>query len=220
MYKKLLIISLLLLFISATKILICAVIGVTDGDTINVLTSDNKPIKVRLYGIDCPEKNQAFGTKAKQFTSELCLKNTVEVKKVDIDRYGRIVGEIFLSDGKSLNRELVRNGFAWWYKKYAPNDTVLEQLEKEAKENKRGLWSDDNPTPPWEFRRGKKAKKVKPITPVNSSDVVTFNTTSKIYHCPKCRHALKCTKSCVDISKDKAITRGGKACKVCGGGCK
>lgn len=112
MYKKLLLLSLLLLFISATNTFIGKVIGVSDGDTIKVLTSDKTQIKVRLYGIDCPEKNQAFGTKAKQFTSELCFKKTVEVKQVDVDRYGRIIGEIFLPDGKSLNKELVRNGFA------------------------------------------------------------------------------------------------------------
>ncbi len=108
--------------------------------------------RIRLHGIDCPEKRQAFGNRAKQFTSTLVFGNTVTVQVMDRDRYGRTVGEVLLPDGRSLNRELVKAGFAWWYWRYAPDDETLAQLEREARRTKRGLWADPNPIPPWQWR--------------------------------------------------------------------
>ena len=87
---------------------------ITDGDTIQVL-HDGKTEKVRLWGIDTPEKRQAFDTKAKQFTSEKAFGKVVTVEVKDTDRYGRTVGVITLPNGRILNRELVSNGLAWWY---------------------------------------------------------------------------------------------------------
>ena len=75
------------------------------------------------------------------------------VDDVDTDRYGRLVGVVTLEDGRNVNRELVRGGMAWWYRKYAPKDSELERLETEAREARRGLWQDKNPTPPGEWRR-------------------------------------------------------------------
>ncbi len=75
--------------------------------------------RIRLHGVDCPEKRQPFGNRAKQFTSTLVFGTTVTVQVVDRDRYGRTVGEVLLPDGRSLNRELVKAGFAWWYRRYA-----------------------------------------------------------------------------------------------------
>ena len=95
------------------------VVGVVDGDTIDVL-HNGKAVRVRLYGIDCPEKKQPYGKKAKWFTSDLAFRKTVTVIVKDRDRYGRTIGEVILPNGKSLNRELVRIGYAWWYFKYAP----------------------------------------------------------------------------------------------------
>ncbi len=120
------------------------VVGIIDGDTIEVL-HNGKPERIRLHGIDCPERNQAYGTKAKQFASDLAFKQKVTVRVTDIDRYGRTVGVIILPDGKSLNRELVRAGFAWWYRKYAPDDKELEALEETARASQRGLWADPDP---------------------------------------------------------------------------
>ena len=100
------------------------VVGVSDGDTITVL-HNGKGERIRLHGIDCPEKRQAFGKRAKQFTSELVFGNTVTVQVVDLDRYGRTVGEVLLPDGRSLNHELVRAGLAWWYRRYAPDDEMM-----------------------------------------------------------------------------------------------
>ena len=128
------------------------VVGVADGDTITVM-HNGKGERIRLHGIDCPEKRQAFGKKAKQFTSELVFGKTITVTVLDVDRYGRTVGEVILPDGPVLNHELVRAGLAWWYRKYAPDDGTLAQLEADARAAKRGLWADAEPVPPWEWRR-------------------------------------------------------------------
>lgn len=114
-----------------------------------------KEVKIRLHGIDAPEKKQAFGNRAKQFTSDLVFGKVVEVQEHDIDRWGRIVGEVILPDGRSLNRELVRAGLAWWYRQYS-KDESLGLLEEEARTAKRGLWKDLNPMAPWEFRKRKR----------------------------------------------------------------
>ena len=92
------------------------VISIADGDTITVL-QDNKQYKIRLYGIDTPEKKQDFGQKAKQFTSDMVFKQYVKVVSYDIDRYGRTVGMVYIGQ-KCLNEELIRSGLAWVYKKY------------------------------------------------------------------------------------------------------
>jgi micrococcal nuclease len=107
----------------------------------------------RLWGIDCPESKQAFGTRAKQFTGDLAFGQTVMVRVKDIDRYKRTVAEIILPDGRNVNREIARAGFAWWYQQYARRETVLRDLENEARAAKRGLWADPKPVPPWEWRR-------------------------------------------------------------------
>jgi endonuclease YncB( thermonuclease family) len=127
-------------------------VGITDGDTLSVLR-DGKAAKVRLWGIDTPEKAQAFGTRARQFASELVFGQTVTVTVRDTDRYGRLVADVILPDGRSLNRELVAAGMAWWYRQYAKDDATLAKLEAEAKAAKRGLWSDPHAIAPWTWRR-------------------------------------------------------------------
>jgi endonuclease YncB( thermonuclease family) len=128
------------------------VVAITDGDTIRVMR-DGRSERVRLWGVDCPEARQPFDTRSKQFTGGLAFGQTVTGKVRDIDRYNRFVGEIILPDGRNLNRELVRAGFAWWYEMYARRETVLRDLQSEARAAKRGLWSDPKPVPPWEWRR-------------------------------------------------------------------
>jgi endonuclease YncB( thermonuclease family) len=113
--------------------------------------------RVRLYGIDCPEKAQPWGTRARQFTGDLAFGQTVTVRVRDIDRYGRVVGEVMLPDGRSLNRELVRAGLAWWYRQFAKHDGELERVESEAQRARRGLWSDPRAMAPWEWRRARRA---------------------------------------------------------------
>lgn len=131
------------------------VIGVKDGDTVEILM-DGKPQVVRLSHIDCPEKKQPFGNNAKQFASDLCFGKKVKLstgwKK---DRNKRLLAEIILSNGKNLNKELVKNGFAWHYKRYS-KDNSYDDLEKQARKQKLGLWNDKSPTAPWEWRKSRK----------------------------------------------------------------
>ncbi len=128
------------------------VVGVVDGDTIDVL-HNGKAERVRLYGIDCPEKKQPYGKQAKWSTSDLAIRRTVTVIVKGRDRYGRTIGEVILPNGWSLNRELVRAGYAWWYFKYAPKNFDLKILQSTSMELKTGLWADVEPVAPWEFRK-------------------------------------------------------------------
>ena len=128
------------------------VIAIQDGDTITILVNRSQ-VRIRLHGIDCPERGQPYSRQAKEFTADAVFGKTVTARVMDIDRYGRVVAEVFLPDGRSLNREIVRAGFAWWYRKYAPNDRQLERLEAEAKQARRGQWADAIPSPPWLWRQ-------------------------------------------------------------------
>ena len=128
------------------------VVRILDGDTIEVL-HNQRPERIRLSGIDCPEKGQAFGKRAKHAASDLAFGKEVTAPDHGQDKYGRTLGDVILPDGMNLNQELVKQGWCWWYRKYAPGDTVLEGLEKEAREAKKGLWADPQPVPPWEWRK-------------------------------------------------------------------
>jgi endonuclease YncB( thermonuclease family) len=128
------------------------VVGVSDGDTLQVMHA-GQAVKVRLHGIDCPEKAQAYGQRARQFTSEHVFGKPVKVVVRDRDRYGRLVGDVYLQSGWHLNHELLDAGLAWWYEQYAPKDTQLASLQHTAQRAKRGLWSDPQAIPPWTFRK-------------------------------------------------------------------
>ncbi|MEQ1844002.1 MAG: thermonuclease family protein [Nitrospira sp.] len=128
------------------------VVSVLDGDTLEVLNSGH-PERIRLSGIDCPEKRQAYGQKAKQVASALAFGKEVTVQTHGKDKYKRIIGDVILEDGTNVNHELVKQGWCWWYRKYAPGDMVLEGLEKEARDERKGLWIDPAPMPPWEWRK-------------------------------------------------------------------
>lgn len=129
------------------------VISVTDGDTIVVLMANKTSVKIRLEGIDCPEGKQDFGSKAKQATSQLCFGKKVRVRKSGEDRYGRTLAMVYVGN-LCVNKELLRQGMAWHYKKYN-NDRELARMELQAKKKRIGLWAMDNPISPWEFRRNK-----------------------------------------------------------------
>jgi endonuclease YncB( thermonuclease family) len=130
------------------------VVAVSDGDTIKVLQNGTET-KVRLYGVDAPEKKQDFGQAAGKFTAGLAAGKTVEVDPIDTDRYGRTVGVVILDGRTVLNRELVKAGFAWVYPQYCklPVCGEWKGLEATARAQQAGLWRDPNPTPPWEFRK-------------------------------------------------------------------
>ena len=129
------------------------VVRIVDGDTL-VLLVDEKQHKIRLSDIDTPERKQPFGTRAKQALSELAFGKQARVVEVTVDRYGRIVGRVYVNE-IDVNRELVSQGYAWVYRKYS-NDAELLELETQAMEKGLGLWTDPNPIPPWEWRRGRR----------------------------------------------------------------
>ena len=135
------------------------VVGITDGDTFKLLTADNKQIKVRLYGIDCPEKKQDFGQVAKQFLSNQIFGKQVEVDEKNIDRYGRTIGIVFTDNHINVNEALLKVGLAWHYSDYDKNHPAGGSLGKQAREKKIGLWSQPNPIAPWNFRRQKRKSK-------------------------------------------------------------
>jgi micrococcal nuclease len=146
---KILSFLLLLLFLFANTFT-AKVIGITDGDSITVLTDKKQQVKIRLEGIDCPELRQDFGNRAKQTTSGLCFKKNVRVKKTGTDRYGRMLAYVYV-DNLCVNRELIKLGMAWQYKQYN-KDPTLAKLEAKARKAKVGLWAQKNPEAPWEWR--------------------------------------------------------------------
>ncbi len=155
MTPRIIFLLLLLLFSSAEAFSFTGeVVGVLDGDTIEVL-HNGKAERIRLYGIDCPEKGQPFGNNAKQATSALVFAQRVTLEIHGKDKYRRILAEVLLADGSNVNHALVKDGWCWWYRKYAPGDTELERLEQDAREAKIGLWADPEPIPPWEWRKRK-----------------------------------------------------------------
>ena len=128
------------------------VIAVKDGDTIDVLLN-GKTQRIRLGHIDCPEKNQPFGAKAKSYTSAKCFGQTVTILHTrQYDRNKRLIAEIILTTGDTLNRELVKAGLAWHYKQYS-DDTTYNMLERSARFAKKGLWSEKEPVAPWLWRK-------------------------------------------------------------------
>ena len=108
---------------------------------------------MHLARIDCPESNQDYGEEATATTKGLALNQDARLTAIEIDCYAHMVAEVRFLDGRSLNYELVKAGTCWWSRKFAPNDTELKQLEKEARKQRRGVWATSNPNSPWEWRR-------------------------------------------------------------------
>lgn len=108
---------------------------------------------MRLHGIDCQEKGQAYGSKAKQATAALVFGKEVTLQTHGKDKYKRTLADVLLPDGTNINHELVKDCWCWWYRKYAAGNAEFERLETEAREAKKGLWADPHPVPPWEWRK-------------------------------------------------------------------
>lgn len=152
-----------LLFLSALSIsaetISGRVVGVADGDTITVLDSANTQHKIRLAGIDAPEKKQPFGNVSKKSLSDMVYDKQVYVYWKKQDRYGRTVGKVIV-DGVDANLQQIKRGMAWFYKKYQ-NELVIDDrlaylhAHEDAKINKSGLWVDLEPIAPWDFRKHK-----------------------------------------------------------------
>ena len=133
------------------------VIKVLDGDTLTV-KKGKEIVKIRLYGIDCPEKQQRYGPEATKFAAQLFLNKKVRVETMHIDQYGRTVG--LVRNGRTmLNRELVQAGYAWVYPTYCKEEPLcakLSKLEEKAKKKKKGLWQQKRPVAPWVWRKKRK----------------------------------------------------------------
>ena len=154
--KKLLLTFLILFWPLTAHAWIAKVVSVTDGDTIKVYNVDKGQVKIRMYGIDTPEKAQPFGKAAEKHLASLVAGTTVKVESVTTDRYGRTVG--IVSDNEvNINKEMVRAGYAWVYRKYCDRPFCSEwlSLEDKARSSRIGLWQEPDPIPPWEWRRRK-----------------------------------------------------------------
>ena len=128
------------------------VVRVADGDTISVLDSNNTQYRIRLHGIDTPERDQPYGKTAWHALSTLVAGKTVGVVVLGKDSYGRTDGIVYL-EHDNINLAMVAGGHAWWYRHYAPNDRMLAATEQVARDEKRGLWASPEPVAPWDWRR-------------------------------------------------------------------
>lgn len=136
------------------------VVGIADGDTLTLLDSANIQHRIRLAGIDSPEKGQPFGDHCKKSLSDLVFGRTVEVESSKLDRYGRVIGKVLI-DGLDANLEQINRGCGWHYKKYQNEQPLEDRLsytraEASVREAGVGLWRDKDPVPPWEWRRARR----------------------------------------------------------------
>ena len=157
---------LLFLFLLLSCVVMCAreltglVVKVADGDTLTLVDARGEQHRVRLWGIDSPEKAQPNGRKAGAALSALVLRRNVRVEVNDTDQYGRKVGRVFLG-AQDINLEMVRKGLAWHYVQYAKGASDLAEAERAARQGGLGLWADPNPQAPWDYRRGQRVRRGK-----------------------------------------------------------
>jgi micrococcal nuclease len=195
------------------------VVNIADGDTITVLTDDRQQVRIRLYGIDAPEGGQAYGSKATQYVKGLLAENpVVELDVKDTDRWGRTVAVVVLPDGRNLNEEIVRAGYAWVYIRYCKEIPLCigwANLQQEAKQSRIGLWNDPDPVPPWDWRRGTRGASQQPDSSVPSWAQFSGNTSSGVFHARSCEH-FRC-KNCTEFFRTRAdaVAAGFRPCGRC-----
>ena len=127
------------------------VVSIIDGDTYDLLLKGNRKIRIRMEGIDAPEKGMPFYKVSKKYLAQLCFNKKVSLDITGIDGHDRFLGFTYLEDGSELSHEMIKAGLAWHFKKYN-SDTILSNLEIEAKNLKKGLWVNENPMAPWTNR--------------------------------------------------------------------
>jgi endonuclease YncB( thermonuclease family) len=236
--KKLLIAALLLL----VCLPVCAravdfvegeVVAIADGDTLTVLDRDKRQHRVRLLGIDAPERGQDFGERSRQSLADLVFNKQVHVVVPKLDRYGRKLGKVTLGR-TDVNLEQLRAGMAWYYRQYESDvfkeDRVAyNQAEREAKAAKRGLWADPRPTPPWEFRRGERGRRQdsedrpvrsapsQPSGQAATAGSIVGNRRSMIYHWPGCPNynSISAVNRVEFRSREEAERAGYRAARNC-----
>lgn len=186
------------------------VVGVADGDTITVLQNRTQ-YKIRLYGIDTPERGQDFGKRAKQFTSGMVFGKQVRVVLMAMVSYDRVVGMVYIGN-TCVNQEVIRAGLAWIDQRYCKDSVCREWvgLEAQARQSRRGLWSHPDPIPPWDYRRGDRGG-----SKVNIGGAFHGNTSSHVFHKKSCKH-FNC-KNCTEVfdSREAAIKAGHRPCGRC-----
>jgi micrococcal nuclease len=188
---------------------------VIDGDTVDV-SRDGNTIRIRIEGIDCPEKNQPFAAEAKAFTTNLVLGKTVSVIEKEKDEFGRTVARVFI-DGRDVSVELLKVGLATHYKKYN-SDWLLAALEKQAKANKVGMWAVSTETPQVEEPVSLPASgATRAVTATGSATQVIYhgNVSSRVFHSPSCRY-FNCKNCTQELrSREEALAAGFRPCGIC-----
>lgn len=183
------------------------VVGVSDGDTIRVV-ADGKQIKIRLHGIDAPERGQDFGNVATKGVRSLLAGRQVSIKQTDTDRYGRAVAIVY-ADGLNVNEAMLTNGWAWVYPKYCLQGFCEQwrQMEAAARADKKGLWRDPAPTPPWVWRAQQNTQQ--------AAASYSGNVKSGVFHRSSCKH-FRC-KNCTRTfsSRQQALDAGFRPCGNC-----
>lgn len=181
------------------------VVGISDGDTLTVLNSQKKQVKIRLTEIDAPESKQAFGTQSKQSLSELCFKKSVVVDDIGTDKYKRTLGRVKCA-GVDANAEQVKRGFAWAFVQYLTDQSIAD-MEESARSAGLGLWADENPTPPWDYRHGGKSKKIASAAKIDDDlpgdNCGSKRTCGQMSNCAEAKHYLNaCGVSRLDRDHD------------------
>lgn len=174
------------------------IVGVHDGDTVTLLDSSSALHKIRLAGIDAPELGQAFGRRSKEELSREVFGKPATVEWSKRDRYGRLVGKVVV-DGRDANLAQVGKGFAWHYTAYAAEQPLVDRVaykegQTRAREARLGLWEDDQPLPPWDYRRKGRAKRVFwGISPPRAEAVTSSRSSSPLYflHLRQCLELIR-----------------------------
>lgn len=208
-----------LLLPAAAETLLGHCVGVADGDTCTLLLTQpdgaKKTERIRFHGIDAPESHQAYGQAAKKFVSDLIYDKDIRVEVQTRDKYGRLVGKIFVGD-TNVNLAVVQAGYAWWYRQYGAGETAIAEAEKEARDARRGLWQDAAPVAPWDFRhKGARAASAASADttaahPAEATQRYWVTASSGKTHNSSCRYYAN--------SKGYYSSTGtGNNCKICGG---
>lgn len=132
------------------------VIKIVDGDTYDILIN-GKQLRIRMDGIDAPERGQPYSKISKEYLGRLCDGETIRLEIKSKDRFGRTVAKSWVSGNRELGAEMIRAGMAWHFKKYS-DDLRLGKLEQQARRERVGLWADPKPIAPWDYRKMKRAK--------------------------------------------------------------
>lgn len=193
-------------------------VGVTDGDTCTLLLTDaeggKRTATIRFHAVDAPESRQAYGQAAKKFVSELIFNKDIRVETQGRDKYGRLIGRVFVND-TDVNLAVVKAGYAWWFRKYAANEPAFAAAEEAARSARRGLWQEKDPVAPWDFRHKKKASRTVPSTPAptdNTDDAKRYwitTSTNKTHN-----------RSCQSYENSRghhSASGTGNNCAICGG---